>query len=149
MAYQAVRGFGAACRAGLVAATSDIVCFMDADGSLAPASLLEVTALIERGDADLVMGARRPTTAGAWPAHAQVMNRGLALEMRRRTGVELHDLGPMRAAPHRQLTAGHLRRGLDALAGGDDAGGGLALDGGFWAAGLRRPWPATSHGPSA
>src|ERR1700712_5057471 len=57
---EAVRGFGAACFAGLVAATSDIVCFMDADGSLPPSSLLAVAAPIERGDADLVMGARKP-----------------------------------------------------------------------------------------
>ena len=98
-----VRGFGAACFAGLMAATSDIVCFMDADGSLPPASLLVVTAPIERGDADLVMGARRPTVAGAWPVHARMMNRALALELRRRTGVRLHDLGPMRAARRQPL----------------------------------------------
>ena len=30
------RGFGAACHAGLLAATSDVVCFMDADASLDP-----------------------------------------------------------------------------------------------------------------
>src|SRR6516162_8797697 len=33
------RGFGAAVHAGLLAATSDIVCVMDADGSLEPADL--------------------------------------------------------------------------------------------------------------
>ncbi len=98
-----VRGFGAACFAGLTAATSEIVCFMDADGSLPPAALIAVVAPIERGEADLVMGRRRPTTAGAWPVHARLLNRGLALEMRRRTGVALHDLGPMRAAPRRRL----------------------------------------------
>ena len=32
------RGFGAACHAGLQAATSDIICFMDADASLDPGS---------------------------------------------------------------------------------------------------------------
>ena len=31
------RGYGAACHAGLEAAKTDIVCFMDADGSLDPA----------------------------------------------------------------------------------------------------------------
>ncbi|MGH3276514.1 MAG: glycosyltransferase, partial [Streptosporangiaceae bacterium] len=30
----AQRGFGAACHGGLLAATSDVVCVMDADGSL-------------------------------------------------------------------------------------------------------------------
>ena len=33
------RGFGAACHAGLLTATSDIVCFMDADASLDPRDL--------------------------------------------------------------------------------------------------------------
>ena len=50
------------------------------------------------GSADLVLGARRPTTAAAWPIHARVANRLLALELRRRTGQRLSDLGPMRAA---------------------------------------------------
>ncbi|MBA2609028.1 MAG: glycosyltransferase family 2 protein, partial [Actinobacteria bacterium] len=34
-----VRGFGAACYAGLLAATAAVVCFMDADGSLDPRHL--------------------------------------------------------------------------------------------------------------
>ncbi|MDP8976415.1 MAG: glycosyltransferase, partial [Actinomycetota bacterium] len=42
-------------------------------------------------------GARRPER-GAWPLHARLANRFLALELRRRTGLQLHDLGPMRAA---------------------------------------------------
>src|SRR5437879_5608672 len=52
------RGFGAACFAGLMAATDDVVCFMDADGSLDPAQLPLVTAPVVDGDADLVVGAR-------------------------------------------------------------------------------------------
>jgi glycosyltransferase involved in cell wall biosynthesis len=40
------RGFGAACHAGLLAATADIVCFMDADGSLDPAELPGLVALL-------------------------------------------------------------------------------------------------------
>jgi len=35
----AQRGFGAACFAGLVAATADVVCFMDCDASLDPCDL--------------------------------------------------------------------------------------------------------------
>src|SRR6202021_1130501 len=38
------RGFGAACHAGLVAATSDIVCVMDADASFDPGDLPAVAA---------------------------------------------------------------------------------------------------------
>jgi glycosyltransferase involved in cell wall biosynthesis len=91
------RGFGAACFAGLGAATADVVCFMDADGSLDPRELPLVSGPVVEGAADLVLGARR-ATAGAWPAHARVANRLLARELRRRGGVALTDLGPMRAA---------------------------------------------------
>src|SRR5919199_5111670 len=95
--HEPVRGFGAACWAGLVAADpgDDVVCFMDGDGSLDPADLVRVAGPVLAGDADLVLGARRPTTRGAWPAHARVANRFLALEIRRRTGRPLRDLGPM------------------------------------------------------
>src|SRR5581483_3228780 len=37
------RGFGSACYAGLVAASSSVLCFMDCDGSLDPAELVRVT----------------------------------------------------------------------------------------------------------
>ncbi|WP_327090272.1 hypothetical protein OIE66_06515 [Nonomuraea sp. NBC_01738] len=49
------------------------------------------------------MGARRPTTTGAWPWHARLANRVLARELRRRTGANLSDLGPMRAARRAHL----------------------------------------------
>jgi glycosyltransferase involved in cell wall biosynthesis len=87
------RGFGAACFAGLLAATADVVCFMDCDGSLDPRELPGVSGPVAAGAADLVLGARR----GAWPLPARLANRALAVEVRRRTGVALTDLGPMRA----------------------------------------------------
>jgi glycosyltransferase involved in cell wall biosynthesis len=101
------RGFGAACWAGLMAAEPDdgVVCFMDGDGSLDPFDLVTVAAPVLAGESDLVLGARRPTTAGAWPAHARIANRVLALEIRRRTGRKLKDLGPMRAARRDDLLA--------------------------------------------
>src|SRR5215207_4513264 len=66
------RGFGAACWAGLVAAQPDdgVVCFMDGDGSLDPFDLIQVAGPVLAGTSDLVLGARRPTSAGAWPFHA-------------------------------------------------------------------------------
>jgi len=91
------RGFGAACWTGLRAASADVVCFMDADGSLDPDELPRVSAPVALGTADLVLGARRAQPR-AWPAHARVANRLLARELRRRGGVLLTDLGPMRAA---------------------------------------------------
>jgi len=101
------RGFGAACWAGLLAAEPEdgVVCFMDGDGSLDPFDLVPIAAPVLAGASDLVLGARRPTTAGAWPAHARMANRFLALEIRRRTGRKLADLGPMRAARKDDLIA--------------------------------------------
>ncbi len=99
-----VRGFGSACWAGLVASTDDVVCFMDCDGSLDPTDLPVVAAPVLRGTADLALGARRAGT-GAWPLHARLANRALAFEVRRRTGLGLRDLGPMRAVRRESLLA--------------------------------------------
>jgi glycosyltransferase involved in cell wall biosynthesis len=98
------RGFGAACFAGLTAAGTDVVCFMDCDGSLDPADLEAVTEPVLNGVADLSLGARRPER-NAFPLHARVANRALSLELRRRTGAPLTDLGPMRAARREPLLA--------------------------------------------
>ena len=96
------RGFGAACSTGLAAARADVVCFMDCDGSLDPADLPAVAAAVLAGSADLVLAARR-ADRGAWPSHARLANRALAWEVRRRTGLALRDLGPMRAARREPL----------------------------------------------
>jgi len=102
------RGFGAACYTGLAAATADVVCFMDADGSFDPADLAAVAGPVMNDEADLVLG-RRVATAGAWPFHARVANRYLARRIRRTTGVNVRDLGPMRAAPRHALLGLDLR----------------------------------------
>ncbi len=100
-----VRGFGSACWAGLQAARPDdgVVCFMDGDGSFDPAELVKVAGPVLAGQADLVLGARRPAVSGSWPVHARVANRALAGLLNRtpalrRSGLTLRDLGPMRAA---------------------------------------------------
>jgi glycosyltransferase involved in cell wall biosynthesis len=99
-----VRGFGSACFAGLTAATADVVCFMDADGSLDPRHLELVAGPVVEGWTDLVLGARRPVRR-AWPVHARAANWVLATEVRRRTGTPMSDLGPMRAARRLPLLA--------------------------------------------
>lgn len=99
---EAARGFGAACYRGLLEAESEVVCFMDGDGSLDPGDLPSVAWPVLEGKADLVLGARRPEP-GAWPLHARLGNRFLASRMRRRTEIPLTDLGPMRAAPRAAL----------------------------------------------
>lgn len=93
----AQRGYGAACHAGLVAATSEVVVVMDADASLDPADLPAVLAPLLDGAADLVVGARRPEP-GAWPWHLRLANAEVARRVRVRTGVRLRDVGPVRAA---------------------------------------------------
>ncbi|MEU6411083.1 glycosyltransferase family 2 protein [Microbispora sp. NPDC046933] len=102
-------GFGAACHAGLEAATAPVVCFMDADASLDPRQVPYVAEEVVSGAADLVLGRRRPVTGSAWPAHARLGNRVLAWRLRRRTGAPLRDLGPMRAARRTALLALGLR----------------------------------------
>ncbi len=102
------RGFGSACYAGLIAARSDLVCFMDADGSLDPAELPKVSNPVSSGDLVLCLGTRQ-AEPGAWPWHARIANRLIAVEIRRRTGATLTDLGPMRCAPRERLLALGLR----------------------------------------
>ena len=95
--HEPVPGFGAACFAGLAAARADVVCFMDCDASLDPRELPLVARPVEAGDADLVLGARR----GGLQPHARLANAMLARQLRRRAGLQVSDLGPMRAA-HRE-----------------------------------------------
>jgi glycosyltransferase involved in cell wall biosynthesis len=102
------RGFGAACWAGLTATTAEVVCFMDCDGSFDPRELPRVADPVRDGRFDLVLGARA-RAPGSWPAHARAANSLLAWELRRRAGVALRDLGPMRAARREAL----LRLGIE------------------------------------
>ena len=97
-------GFGAACFAGLTAATDELVCFMDCDASFDPGELPRVADPVLAGSADLVMGARTGARDG-FPLHARLANRALSLELRRRAGVRVSDLGPMRAARREALLA--------------------------------------------
>ena len=97
------QGFGAACFAGLTAAEDDVVCFMDCDASLDPQELPSIAGPVLAGEADLVLGSRRPSARGALSTHARVANMVLAFELRRRTGFALSDLGPMRAARREAL----------------------------------------------
>jgi len=92
------KGYGAACHAGLEAAATEVVAFMDADASLDPRQLVRVTAPVIAGRADLMLGRRRPVSRTAWPWHLRLANAELSRRIRRRTGVSLRDLGPMRAA---------------------------------------------------
>jgi glycosyltransferase A (GT-A) superfamily protein (DUF2064 family)/molybdopterin-guanine dinucleotide biosynthesis protein A len=91
------RGFGAACYAGLAAATAPIVSFMDCDASLDPGDLPSVCAPILNDQADLVLGARN-AEVGALSPHNRIANRYLARQVHRYCGAKVTDIGPMRAA---------------------------------------------------
>jgi hypothetical protein len=69
---------------------------MDCDASLDPRDLPIVAGPVVANEADLVLGARQAEPR-AWPVHARWGNRAIALEVGRRTGLPLRDLGPMRA----------------------------------------------------
>ena len=96
------RGYGAAVDTGLRAATADIVCVLDADGSLDPAALVQLVTLVASGTAQLAVGRRIPVSRGAWPWHARAGNALVAALLRRR-GVPVHDIAPVRAARRRDL----------------------------------------------
>jgi glycosyltransferase involved in cell wall biosynthesis len=102
------RGFGAACFAGLTAATAEVVAFMDCDGSLDGHDLDRAAAPVVDGRADLVLGARR-ADPGAWPWHLRAANRYLARTVRRRCGISLTDIGPLRVARRASLLSLDLR----------------------------------------
>jgi glycosyltransferase involved in cell wall biosynthesis len=99
------RGYGSACQAGLEAATADVVAVMDADGSLDPMDLIEVTRPVLHGHADLAVSIRRPSTRRAFPWQLRLANRELARRVRVRTGLRLLDVGPMRAGRREALLA--------------------------------------------
>jgi len=100
---ESARGFGAAAHAGLLAATSDLVCFCDCDASLNPQQLPRLTAPLLDRRADLVLGRRRTEQRDAGPGPARVANWELARRGRHGTGLKVRDLGPMRAAGREAL----------------------------------------------
>lgn len=107
-----LRGYGAACHAGLLAASAPLVAFMDCDASLDPRQLgrlMEAMGVTPGSDVtvtkQLVVGRRMPVSSGAWPWHLRLANRVVARRVNRRTGLRLKDIGPMRLAPTADLLA--------------------------------------------
>ena len=98
------RGYGAAVHAGVQHATSEVVCVMDADGSLDPGELPRLVEPVLAGQAQLAVGRRVPTDPSCWPWHARVGNALLAGLLRRK-GLTVRDIGPIRAARRADLLA--------------------------------------------
>lgn len=99
------RGYGAAVNSGVRAATADIIAVMDCDGSFSPAQLPAMVNNVVEGGADLACGRRRPTVAGSWPWHARVGNAAVAAYLRRRVGVAVRDIAPVRVCRRTALLA--------------------------------------------
>ncbi len=96
-------GYGAACHAGLLAAHAEVIALMDADATLDGRQLCRVVDPVLAGEKDLMIGARRPVERRAWTWWQRLANRELSRQLRRRTGLDLRDLGPMRAARRADL----------------------------------------------
>jgi glycosyltransferase involved in cell wall biosynthesis len=96
-------GYGSAVHAGVVAATTDIVAVIDADGSL---DARELPALVDELDgADMVIGRRRAVNGLRWPWHARLGTAAVCWRLRTRYGLPVHDIAPMRVARREALLA--------------------------------------------
>lgn len=95
------RGYGSACLAGIDALPpdSDVVVFLDADGSDDASYLPRLIAPIARGEADLVIGSRALGEAerGALTVQQRVGNAIAARWLCARFDLSATDLGPFRA----------------------------------------------------
>jgi glycosyltransferase involved in cell wall biosynthesis len=96
------RGYGAAVHTGLEHASADIVCFLDADGSLDVRELSPMVTAVAAGEVELAVGRRVPVGRGAWPWHARAGNRVLAAVLRRQ-GLPVRDIAPVRVARRADL----------------------------------------------
>jgi glycosyltransferase involved in cell wall biosynthesis len=95
------RGYGFACTAGIeaVGADTEIVCFLDGDGSDMPAFLGTIVSPIARGEADFVMGSRLrgKREPGSMTPQQIVAGHVASALMRLVWGVQFTDMSPFRA----------------------------------------------------
>jgi glycosyltransferase involved in cell wall biosynthesis len=98
---QPLRGYGSACAAGLAALRpdTDIVCFIDGDGSDVPEFLPAVVGPVAAGDADFVMGSRLlgHREPGSMTPQQIVAGWLAGLLMRIVYGAHFTDMSPFRA----------------------------------------------------
>ncbi|HET7328913.1 MAG TPA: glycosyltransferase family 2 protein [Nocardioidaceae bacterium] len=89
-------GYGAAVHSGITAADADYIAVADGDGSFDLADLGPLLELVRSGAATMAVGRRRPAGRGVWPWHARLGNAVLSAIVRRRTGLAVHDIAPLR-----------------------------------------------------
>jgi glycosyltransferase involved in cell wall biosynthesis len=97
-------GYGSAVHAGVMAATTDIVAVIDADGSLDARELPALVDELDRG-ADMAIGRRRAVNGLRWPWHARLGTAAVCWRLRTRFGLPVHDIAPMRVARREALLA--------------------------------------------
>lgn len=98
--HEPMRGYGAACLAGAMAARdADILVFLDGDRSDDPSEMPAILRPILDGNADLVIGARMPARAeeGALTSYQRFGNRLVTGMVRLLYRLRLSDFGPFRA----------------------------------------------------
>lgn len=102
----APRGYGAACMDGAAAAlpTSDIIVFMDGDGSDVATQMHELVDPIARGDADFVLGTRLSSGSRRRDPGSMLASQvfagwlvGTLLRLMYPAGYHFSDMGPFRA----------------------------------------------------
>ena len=98
-------GYGAAVHAGVEATTSELIAVMDGDGSFDPADLVVLLDEVRSGLSDMATGRRRPVSRGVWPWHARAGNHLVVWWLRRRTGLPVRDIAPMRVCRRAELLA--------------------------------------------
>jgi glycosyltransferase involved in cell wall biosynthesis len=107
--HESSPGYGAAVHAGVQAATADYVAVMDGDGSFDPDDLADLLRDVAEGRADLAVGRRRPVAPddrrgrAVWPWHARAGNTAVLWWLRRRTGLPVHDIAPVRVCRRQDL----------------------------------------------
>jgi len=106
------RGYGSACLAGVLAATdADIIVLLDGDAADDPSDIRALLAPLLDGKADLVVGSRTlgSRAAGSMTPQQVMGNRLAASLMRRFYGIDVTDLGPLRAIRRSDLLALDMR----------------------------------------
>jgi glycosyltransferase involved in cell wall biosynthesis len=98
---QPIRGYGRACAAGVAAVEpgTDIVCFLDGDGSDVPACIAAVVSPVAMGTADFVLGSRTlgQRERGSMSPQQLVAAWLSGVLLHLTYGVKFTDMSPMRA----------------------------------------------------
>ena len=70
-----------------------------------PRELLPLLEEVRSGRATMACGRRRPAARAVWPWHARVGNAVVLAWLRRRTGLAVHDIAPVRVCRREDLLA--------------------------------------------